>query len=139
MPTRPRVLLVEDHADTREMYSHALTFAGFDVSTAIDAEGAYELATTLSPSVVVTDFRLPRGSGAELCNRLKRDDRTSSIPTLLVTASSQRRELEKALGEGCAVVRLKPYLPDEMERDIRAMIAGAKVPHWPAEYGRLDA
>lgn len=121
------------------MYSHALTYAGFDVSTAIDAEAAYALATVLYPSVVVTDFRLPGWSGAELCNRLKRNDRTSSIPTLLVTASSQRRELESVLEQGCAVVRLKPYLPDEMERDIRAMIAGAKVEHWPAEYGRLES
>jgi two-component system phosphate regulon response regulator PhoB len=121
------------------MYSHALTFAGFDVATAISAEAAYDLATTTSPSIVVTDFRLPGGSGAELCNRLKRNDLTSSIPTLLVTASSQRRELESALEQGCAVVRLKPYLPDEMERDIRAMIAGVKVSHWPAEYTRLEA
>ena len=118
------------------MYSHALTHAGFDVSTAVDAEAGYKLATSLRPSIVVTDFRLPGVSGAELCRRLKQNRRTSAIPTLLVTASSQRPDLEQALSHGCSVVRLKPYLPDAMERDIRALIAGATVPHWPAEYGR---
>lgn len=121
------------------MYSHALTYAGFDVSTAKDAEAGYELATSLRPSIVITDFRLPGASGAELCSRLKQNRRTSGIPTLLVTASSQRRDLEKALSQGCSVVRLKPYLPDHMERDIRALISGAAVSHWPTEYSEAES
>ena len=121
------------------MYSQALTFAGFDVATAIDAENGYKLATSLRPSIVVTDFRLPGGSGADLCRRLKRNRGTAAIPTLLVTASSQPRDLEYALSHGCSVVRLKPYLPDEMERDIRLLIAGAAVPHWPAEYADRES
>ena len=116
------------------MYSQALTHAGFAVSTANDAEAGYKLATSLRPSIVITDFRLRGASGAELCSRLKRNRRTAGIPTLLVTASSERRYLEAALNQGCSVVRLKPYLPDDMERDIRALIAGASVPNWPAEY-----
>ena len=117
------------------MYRDSLTFAGFDVATAADAEGGYRLATTLLPSLVVTDFRLPGGSGADLCNRLKHHEPTEKIPTLLVTASSQRRDVEKALADGCAIVRMKPYLPDELERDVRAILAGRKVPSWPPEYG----
>ena len=116
------------------MYCDSLTFAGFDVTTAADAEGGYELARTLLPSVVITDFRLPGASGAELCNRLKRHEPTANIPTLLVTASSQRRDVENALAQGCAIVRLKPYLPDELERDVRAIIAGHDVTSWPAEH-----
>lgn len=134
MPTRPVIVLVEDHLDTREMYSDSLTYAGFNVATAEDADGGYELAKRLRPSIVITDFRLPGVSGAELCNRLKRDEQTAKIPTLLVTASSQRRDVEIALAQGCAVVRLKPYLPDELERDVRALIAGEEVTSWPSEH-----
>lgn len=121
------------------MYSHALSYAGFDVSTAVDIEAGYELATSLHPSIVVMDFRLPDGSGTDLCSRLRRNQETSSIPMLLVTASSQRSDLELAREQGCSVVRLKPYLPDEMERDIRALISGAHVPYWPAEYGARES
>jgi two-component system phosphate regulon response regulator PhoB len=127
-------VLVEDHLDTRQMYCDSLTFAGFNVATARDAEGGYQLAMTLLPSIVVTDFRLPGASGAELCNRLKRHELTAKIPTLLVTASSQRRDVEHALAHGCAVVRLKPYLPDELERDVRALLAGDELKSWPAEH-----
>ena len=137
MPTRPVILLVEDHEDTRHMYADSLTFAGFRVLTAANAEGGFEVATTARPAVVVTDFRLPGASGAELCNRLKRDDRTAKVPTLLVTASSQRSDVENALAHGCAIVRLKPYLPDDLARDVRALIAGKHLPQWPGEHNAL--
>jgi DNA-binding response OmpR family regulator len=135
VPERFTIVLVEDHADTREMYRDSLTFAGFDVVTAADAEGGYQLAARLLPSIVVTDFRLPGGSGADLCNRLKRYQPTEKIPTLLVTASSQQSDVANALSDGCAIVRMKPYLPDELERDVRAILAGDAVPSWPPEYG----
>jgi CheY-like chemotaxis protein len=131
------VLLVEDHADTRDMYAWSLEASGFDVRTASDANGAFEMATGLRPHVVVTDYWLPGGpSGADLCNRLKGDERTSNIPTLMVTGSTQRQLAEGALTSGCAIVRLKPYLPDALERDIRSLIAGENVSNLPEEYRR---
>jgi CheY-like chemotaxis protein len=74
-----------------------------------------------------------------LCNRLKHDDRTAQVPTLLVTASSQRPDVEAALAQGCAVVRLKPYLPDALARDVQALIAGKHIPQWPSEHSSLES
>jgi DNA-binding response OmpR family regulator len=141
VPNRPVVVLVEDHEDTRHMYAASLTFAGFRVLTAIDAENGFTVATTAKPgpAAVVTDFRLPGASGAELCNRLKHDQRTAKVPTLLITASSQRRDVEEALSNGCAVVRLKPYLPDALAKDVRALIAGkATISRWPSEHSASE-
>lgn len=135
MTADPVVVLVEDHSDTRELYAECLTFAGFRVHSAIDADSGFDMAIDIQPDVVVTDFWLQGSqSGAELCKRLKDDDRTGHIPTLLVTASSQRRDAQAALEHGCAVVRLKPYLPDAMERDIRLMLARQPISSWPAEH-----
>ena len=139
MPLRPVVVLVEDHADTRDMYADSLAFSGFRVHTAVDADRAFALATELQPAAVVADFWLEKGrpTGADLCNRLKHDPRTRAIPTLLVTASSQRKDVEAALADGCAVVRVKPYLPDVLARELRALIAGKQIPRWPAELDRI--
>lgn len=129
------VVLVEDHEETREMYSDSLAFAGFQVHAASDADDGFALAVRLLPRVVVTDFWL-RGSvsGAELCNRLKHDARTMKIPTLLVTASSLRTDAKAALAKGCAIVRLKPYMPDALARDVRSLIAGRTIAAWPSEH-----
>ena len=135
MAGEPVVVLVEDHRDTRDLYADCLTYAGFDVHTAADAEDGFAMAIELRPHVVVTDFWLKGGpSGAQLCKWLKDDERTEHIRTLLVTASSQRQDAEAALEHGCAVVRLKPYLPDAMERDIRLILANQSIPVWPSEH-----
>lgn len=134
MPNRPLVVLVEDDNDSRDMYAESLAFAGFKVATAVDADDGFALATTLHPAAVVADFRLRGGSGADLCNRLKQREDTSAIPTLLLSSSGQRRDVEQALTQGCAIVRLKPYLPESLERDLRSLIAGESLPTWPAEY-----
>jgi DNA-binding response OmpR family regulator len=124
----PTVLLVEDHLDTRDMYAWSLEASGFRVLTAAAADEAFELATAVRPQIVVTDFWLQGGpSGADLCNRLRDDTRTATIPTLMVTGSTQRQLVEGQLRSSCAVVRLKPYLPDALERDVRALIAGEAV------------
>lgn len=137
MAGEPVVVLVEDHRDTRDLYADCLTYAGFDVHTASDADDGFTMAIRLRPHVVVTDFWLKGSpSGAQLCQRLKDDVRTEHIRTLMVTASSQRKDAEAALEHGCAVVRLKPYLPDAMERDIRLMLANQSLPAWPSEHER---
>lgn len=137
VPSRPVILLVEDHLDTRDMYAWSLESSGFEVLTADDANQAFELAAGKRPQVVVTDFWLRGGpSGAELCARLKLDARTAKIPTLMVTGSAQRQQAENAPTSGCSVVRLKPYLPDALERDVRSLIAGESLPARPEEHGR---
>lgn len=135
---RPLVLIVEDNDDTRELYTESLRFAGFDVVTAATVEDGYRFATSVRPAVVVMDLRLPDASGAELCDRFKNDVRTSDIPTLVVTASAHRGNLESALARGCSVVRLKPYLPEALEQDLRALLAGHRIPRLPPEYEGRD-
>ena len=129
------LVLVDDDRDTREMYAAYLEHAGFDVFSAHDAQTAFEHAVQHQPQIVVTDHLLRQGpTGADLCRRLKEDVRTEHIPTLLMTGVSDRLTAERALGAGCAIVRLKPYLPDAMLADLSAMIAGTAVKPFPAEY-----
>ena len=126
---RPLILLVEDDRDNREMYASYLVFSGFRAAEASDIEVGFEHAVRMQPRVVVTDYVLgPKGTGVELCQRLKADARTRDIPALLLTGSSRRIADENAVADGCAVVRLKPYMPDALVADIRALISGRELP-----------
>ena len=132
---RVRLVLVEDDRDTREMYCAWLEHVGFEVFDAEDADTGFLQAVRHQPRVVVTDHVLRGGpSGAQLCERLKDDPRTEHIRTLLMTGSAERRTVEGALRSGCAVVRLKPYLPDAMLADIEAMVRGQHIQTFPHEY-----
>ena len=131
----PVVVLVEDHRDTIDMYSEFLKFSGFDVVTTDNADEGFDLVLRHGAVIVVTDFWLTgTTTGGDLCRRLKHDDRTHHVPTLLVTASSQRKEVEEFLAFGCSVVRLKPYSPDALARDVRTLIAHEPISAWPIEY-----
>ncbi|MBA2303015.1 MAG: response regulator [Acidobacteria bacterium] len=136
MPTSRRSLvLVEDDRDSREMYVASLEHVGFDVFDAADAETGFVRAVKHQPRVVITDHLLKGGpTGAELCHRLKNDERTSHILTLLMTGVSDRRTAAGAIDLGCAIVRLKPYLPDAMIGDIEAMLRGDRLNPIPPEY-----
>ena len=137
--SRHAVLVVDDDLDTRDMYESWLKQVGFAVFGASDAEAAFALALDHLPGVVVTGYLLRSGStGAELCRRLKDDPRTTHIPTLLMTGLAERQTAEKALGAGCTVVRLKPYLPDAMLTDIEAMMRGDRVKPLPPEHDAIQ-
>src|SRR5258708_30085721 len=68
---RPRVLLVDDDEDTREMYAWCMRAAGWIVETAADGADALLLAPVFEPDVIVMDLHLPTVDGIEATRRLK--------------------------------------------------------------------
>jgi len=123
---RPLVLVVDDDRDTREMYGFFLDAEGLDVITAPDAATAFELAVARQPRAVVTDLFLPGGTtGLDLCRQLHGDSRTAHIPALLLTGSARDGEVDRARAAGCAEVRFKPILPEQLVSDLRTLIGGA--------------
>jgi len=69
--TQPTVLVVDDAADTREMYGSYLGFRGFGVLTAPDGDAAVETALARHPDVIVMDLAMPRLNGISAVHRLK--------------------------------------------------------------------
>ena len=93
----PLILLVEDFADTREMYSDYLTFSGFRVATATNGQEAVEQARTLEPDLILMDLSLPGIDGWEATRILKADPATSSTSRSSPSARTRSRPMAKAL------------------------------------------
>lgn len=95
------VLLVEDDAADREVYSRALATDGFHVIQARDGvEALDELAKTF-PACIVADWKMPRMGGRELITLLKRSELFRSIPVVLL--SGLTHDEAEALHEGALV------------------------------------
>jgi CheY-like chemotaxis protein len=87
LPTRRRLLVVEDDPDTRGAISAMLVGAGYDVVGAEDAEEAVDLITRgLRPRLIVADLRLPGVSGTDLLRYIQDDHELRIIPRIIVTA-----------------------------------------------------
>src|SRR5258707_14738581 len=82
---RPRVLLVDDYPDAREMYSEYLEFCGFEVGEAGNGMEALQRGADESPDIILMDLSLPVMDGWEATPRLTAYKRTASIPVGALT------------------------------------------------------
>lgn len=81
-----RVLLVDDDADSRDLYASYLDKEGYAVSVASDGAEAVEMATESQPDAIVMDVSMPGIDGTEAAWLLRGGEATASIPIVAMTA-----------------------------------------------------
>jgi len=132
MESKPRILVVDDYRDGREMVAEYLTYHGFPVREAQEGHEAIELAASWKPSVILMDLQMPGLDGWEVTRRLKADPDTKEIVVVALTAHALSREIQAALAAGCDAVVSKPYalslLADALLRTVEVGPAAFDVP-----------
>lgn len=134
--TSPLVLIVEDFEDAREMYSICLEHAGMRVCAASHAIEGIEMARLHKPDVILMDAGLPGMSGWDAVVVLKNDPATREIPVLMFTGHVLQDSERRSANAGADGFIPKPCLPDELEREIRAVLARPRGPRGHAEAER---
>jgi CheY-like chemotaxis protein len=108
---KPRVLVVDDDAAIRLVCTVNLELAGFEVLVAEDGLRGLEQAYDGGPDLVVLDVMMPGLDGFELAAKLRRDERTRSIPLLFVTGESAPESKARAHALGALDYLTKPFDP----------------------------
>jgi DNA-binding response OmpR family regulator/anti-sigma regulatory factor (Ser/Thr protein kinase) len=119
----PRALLVEDDADLRSYLTRLLTRDGWAVQAAPDAETALTAMTEKSsvlPDLVLTDLMLPGRSGLHLVGEMRRADRTSRLPVIILTARGGPDAAAEGLAAGADDYITKPFSSRELLARVRA-------------------
>lgn len=96
---KPFALVVEDDVDNCEAFAEALKSVGIralGVNRGVEAE---RLAKSLSPDLIVVDYRLPDITGAELCRRLRDDPDTEPVPIIAVTGAPDAMRAEGCVAD----------------------------------------
>ncbi len=101
-----KILLVEDHEDTRELIVVVLRQSAYEVSTATSLAEALMLAGKQKFDLFVLDSKLPDGSGVELCKRIRQLDQ--STPILFCSALAYESDRDEALISGAQKYLVKP-------------------------------
>ena len=120
--TNMRILVVEDEKPIREMIAFGLRRAGFEVSEASDSRQARIEIANKRPDVVLIDCMLPDTSGLELMRSLKRDDETSDVPIIMLTARAEEDDKVAGLEGGADDYITKPFSPRELIARINAVL-----------------
>ncbi len=104
----PRILVVDDVADNREILTRRLVRRGFEVSEATGGEDALRQIAQASFDVVLLDIMMPDLSGTEVLQRLRANPAYADLPIIMVTAKSQSEDVVSSLSLGANDYITKP-------------------------------
>lgn len=117
-----RFLVVDDSATMRRIVVNSLQRVGFtDVIEAGD--GAEALEKIDSIDFIITDWNMPKLSGAELTRAIRAREDTKGLPVLMVTARSVRDDILSAMEAGVDSYVVKPFTPQVLREKIDAVLA----------------
>ena len=120
-----RVLIVEDNPANMKLATFLLESAGHTVLSATDAEAGLTLARGERPDLILMDIQLPGMDGLEATALLKRDDATSAIPVIALTALAMKGDEERIRAAGCDGYIAKPMRYQEFLAILGAQLAPA--------------
>lgn len=120
--TAPRnsILIVDDHADTREGYAMYLRWVGYSPTEAASGEAALAAIARERPDVIVMDVRLQGMSGLALLGRLRADASTRGIPVIMLSGADLDDSARSDPGIKCFLQ--KPVLPKALLASIEAVV-----------------
>ena len=113
---KPSILLIEDDRDMSELVGGHLEHSGFDVQRADDGIKGQALALQYIPDLILLDLMLPNVDGLTLCQRLRRDERTASIPILMLTALGGTKDKVSGFNSGADDYLTKPLISRNSKR-----------------------
>ena len=114
-----RVLIAEDDEGLRSVLERGLRENGYTVDATEDGEQALCYLETYEYEVVIVDWRMPKVTGLEVVQRLRR--RGSAVPVLMLTARDEPRDRVTGLDEGADDYLIKPFDFSELLARIRAL------------------
>jgi two-component system, cell cycle response regulator DivK len=116
----PRILIVEDNEDNRDMLGRRLARKGFAVFFAVDGEEGIEKVASDAPDLILLDMSLPCMDGWTVTKTLR--GQSVATPIIALTAHAMQGDREKALAAGCNDYDTKPIDFPRLLEKIEALL-----------------
>jgi len=122
------VAVVDDEPDILDLIGLHLSRAGFAVKPFAAAKPLLQYLAKQLPDLLVLDLMLPDGDGLEICKSLKTDQRTRSLPILILTAKGEKPDIVLGLEFGADDYLVKPFSPAELVARVKAILRRSRKP-----------
>jgi CheY-like chemotaxis protein len=113
-----RVLLVDDHADAREMYALVLEADGHEVFQAEDGASAVAMFPAVRPEIAVVDIGLPHMDGYEVARQIRAAPGGDEVRLIALTGYGFPEDRERSRAAGFDRHLVKPALPQDLRREL---------------------
>ncbi|PID57561.1 hypothetical protein CSB45_06955 [candidate division KSB3 bacterium] len=105
--TVPRILLIDDSPNTREVERVMLENAGYEVLSAENGQQGWDLLGTQPVDLVVSDIEMPEMDGLELTRRIKEDESLRALPIVIVSTKGEAEDRQQGLEAGASAYIIK--------------------------------
>lgn len=116
----PKILIADDNQANAELLEAHLDGSGFDTQIAVNGEDTLKAAREWKPDVILLDVMMPKFSGFEVCQRLRREK--DNVGVLMVTALDQPTDVEKAVEAGTDDFLTKPINKTELLLRVKSLL-----------------
>jgi CheY-like chemotaxis protein len=114
-----RILVVEDQDSIRRMIEALVQARGYQVTAVSSGAKAIDVALTDAPDMVLLDLNLPgQYDGFDVCQRLRSDDATRSVPVVIISAMDDDESRARATAAGATAYYTKPFSPIALLKEI---------------------
>ena len=117
-----KVLMVDDSLTMRQMLSHYLREASFEVITAMDGADGIEKLRSCDPDVIITDINMPVMDGFAFIESVRSGDRGNRQPILVLTTESDQEKRDRARKAGATGWIVKPFDPEKLVNAVRRVM-----------------
>jgi two-component system phosphate regulon response regulator PhoB len=123
-PDKPVVLIIEDDPGYAELIERHLSHEGYETIVQDNGKKGLEIVRCRRPppDLVVTDHFLPGLTGREVCAAIRQDERTASLPVILVTSAGEILDKVAGLRMGADDYLTKPFAPEELLARVAALL-----------------
>ena len=116
------IILADDDELLCDLVQFKLAAAGHYVQIVTDGQKALDAVADKKPDLLILDSMMPVLSGPQLLSRLKASPATASIPVIMLTARKARDDVVGALEAGADDYITKPFIPEEFNLRVRAVL-----------------
>lgn len=117
------ILSVDDERDVTDLIHFHLSRAGFDVVTASSGRAALEAVAVRPPDLIILDLMLPDIDGFGICEILRRQPQTATIPIVILSAWATNDSRNLGLELGALDYVTKPFSPKKLVERIQHLLA----------------
>ena len=118
-----KILLTEDDKFFRDLLTHKLTVAGFEVTSVSDGESAITTLETFAPDIAILDILLPGMNGFDILSKIRKNEKIKDLPVIFLSNLSSRDDILKGKVLGVTTFLIKASVtPDEVIAEVKKIL-----------------